>query len=118
MDIAVRRIYDDDLDEHSGRLRILVDRIWPRGISKQRAALDYWARDIAPSDALRKWARHDHALWADFKRRYFEELDANTGGVSNLLAKIGDEPVLFLFSSKERELNNAFALKEYLKSHL
>lgn len=118
MEIAVQRIYDDNPDAYPGYVRILVDRLWPRGISKERAAIDYWAKDIAPSDELRKWYGHDHDLWPEFQQRYFAELDANHSGVSELIAQIGDGPVVFLFSSKERELNNAHALKAYLASRL
>ncbi|MDX1409736.1 MAG: DUF488 family protein [Saprospiraceae bacterium] len=112
--IHIHRIYDPLPEELAGCRRILIDRLWPRGISKQHADLDYWARDIAPSDALRKWYRHDHAKWEEFKVRYFAELDANPVGVANLLEHLVDQEVVFLFSSKEREYNNASALRIYL----
>ncbi|MDX1479915.1 MAG: DUF488 family protein [Saprospiraceae bacterium] len=112
--IHIHRIYDA-LPEALGHCRrILIDRLWPRGISKQQADLDYWARDIAPSHDLRKWYQHDHDKWEEFKARYFAELDANPAGVANLLAHMADEEVVFLFSSKEREYNNATALRIYL----
>lgn len=114
MEIITHRIYDDDDPAHSGYRRILIDRLWPRGISKTRASLDYWARDIAPSNELRKWYGHDHTKWDAFKTRYFAELDASPAQVNMLLEQMGEGPVVFLYSSRERELNNATALKEYV----
>ena len=93
--------------------RILVDRLWPRGLTKQKARIDYWARAISPSDALRKWYAHDTANWDEFRRRYFAELDANALGVEALLEHLG-VPVTFVFGSREEKLNNATALIEYL----
>lgn len=96
--------------------RILVDRLWPRGLSKERAAIDYWARDISPSTALRKWYNHDPEKWDEFRRRYFAELDDNEEGVAELRSRMGKGSVTFLFGSREARLNNATALIEYLKS--
>jgi len=93
--------------------RILVDRLWPRGLSKARARIDTWARALAPSDALRKWYAHDTGKWSEFKRRYFAELDANVEGVEALREHLGVE-VTFVFGSREEKLNNAVALIEYL----
>ena len=96
--------------------RILVDRLWPRGLSKERAAIDYWARDISPSTALRKWYNHDPAKWDEFRRRYFAELDDNAEGVTELRNQMGKGAVTLLFGSREARLNNATALIEYLKT--
>jgi uncharacterized protein YeaO (DUF488 family) len=93
--------------------RILIDRLWPRGLTKQKARIDYWARAIAPSDSLRKWYKHDTAKWAEFRRRYFAELDANAEGVAALREHLGVNATL-VFGSREERINNASALLEYL----
>lgn len=113
MEIRIKRVYDERA-RTDGR-RILVDRLWPRGLSKQDAAIDFWARDVAPSDELRRWYRHSPQKWPEFRRRYFRELDANPGGVDELLAACGSGRVTFLYGSKEPKLNNAIALVEYLE---
>jgi uncharacterized protein YeaO (DUF488 family) len=95
--------------------RILIDRLWPRGLTKEKARIDYWARAIAPSDALRKWYEHDTEKWPAFKRRYFAELDANAEGVAALREHLGIDATL-VFGSREEKLNNATALLEYLAS--
>ena len=116
MAIRIKRVYDPR-DAGDGR-RILVDRLWPRGLSKEDARLYYWAREIAPSDALRQWYGHDPDKWQEFKSRYFAELDANPDGFAELRRNMGEGAVTFLFSSKEPRLNNAFALKEYVESEV
>ena len=116
MTIGIKRVYDPP-DAGDGR-RILVDRLWPRGLSKEKARIDYWAREIAPANALRHWYGHDPDKWQEFKSRYFAELDANPDGFAELRRHIGDGPVTFVFASKEQKLNNAFALKEYLESSI
>ena len=114
MGIHVKRIYEPASPD-DGR-RILIDRLWPRGLSKDRAGVDVWAKEIAPSTELRRWYRHEAEKWPEFRRRYYAELDANPEGVSALLAHIETGDVTLLFSSREELLNNAFALKEYLES--
>jgi uncharacterized protein YeaO (DUF488 family) len=121
MEIRTRRIYDDLAgeagggDTASGGFRVLVDRLWPRGVSKQRAALDLWVRDLAPSDELRRWYGHDAEKWDEFRRRYFAELDSNPDAVADLEAALASHPVVtLLYSSREERLNNAAALAEYL----
>jgi len=116
MAIRIKRVYDPR-DAGDGR-RILVDRLWPRGLSKENARLYYWAREISPSDALRQWYGHDPDKWPEFKSKYFAELDANPDGFAELLRQMGEGTVTFLFSSKEPRLNNAFALREYVESEL
>jgi uncharacterized protein YeaO (DUF488 family) len=93
--------------------RILIDRLWPRGLTQARARIDHWARAIAPSDALRKWYAHDTAKWEEFRRRYFAELDANPEGVASLREHLGVDATL-VFGSREEKINNATALLEYL----
>ncbi len=95
--------------------RILIDRLWPRGLTKEVAAIDYWAKSAAPSTSLRMWYQHDPKKWPEFRRRYFVELDANSEGVTALRAELGRGLNTILFSSKEERLNNASALIEYLE---
>ncbi len=111
--IRTKRVYEEPA-RGDGR-RILIDRLWPRGLSKEAAAIDFWARAVAPSDALRKWYRHQPDKWPEFRRRYFAELDANPEGVAELRGELGSGAVTFVFASKEERLNNASALREYLE---
>lgn len=113
MRIRTRRVYEAPA-RTDGR-RILIDRLWPRGLSKADAAIDYWAKDIAPSSDLRRWYGHAPEKWPEFRRRYFAELDANPHGVAALRAAFGRGTNTLLFGSKEAELNNAAALLEYLE---
>lgn len=114
MRIRTKRIYERP-DPADGR-RILVDRLWPRGIAKATARIDYWARAIAPSTPLRQWYGHEAAKWNEFRRRYFAELDANPAGLADFRGHVGNGTVTLLYSSKEERLNNATALQEYLEN--
>ena len=116
MSIRVKRVYEPP-STRDGR-RILVDRLWPRGLSKADAKIDDWPKDIAPSTELRKWFGHDPERWSEFKRRYFAELESKSDTVRALLDYVRAGTVTFLYSSKERRLNNVVALKEYLDSRL
>jgi len=113
--IKVERIYSASNDD--GGLRILVERLWPRGFTKERANLGMWMKNIAPSDALRKWFNHEPVKWEEFKRKYYEELDNNpeTKKLEEICRK---NDVIFLFSSKEEKMNNAVALKEYIETKI
>ena len=113
--LQVKRVYDRP--ERTDGRRVLVDRLWPRGLSKAVAAIDFWAKDVAPSHELRRWYGHVLEKWPEFKRRYFAELDTNGEGVAQLRREMGRRTVTLLFGSKEMRLNNAQALKEYLESH-
>jgi uncharacterized protein YeaO (DUF488 family) len=113
MDIKLKRVYD--VPAQPDGLRILVDRLWPRGVSKMQAQVDVWARDIAPSDELRKWFSHDRTKWAEFRRRYFEELKSNSEGVQALVNEFKVTPVTFVFAAKDEEFNNAVALSEFIQ---
>jgi len=96
--------------------RVLVDRLWPRGLSKQKAKVDVWLRDIAPSNELRNWYGHEPERWPGFLRRYTAELKKQKDAVKELRAILKrHKTVTFLFSSKEEKLNNAVALKGYLR---
>lgn len=95
--------------------RVLVDRIWPRGISKKALALDEWTKEIAPTTELRKWFGHDHTKWQDFKRRYFRELDEHPDAVARLVETACRQPTTLIFGARDVDRNNAVALKEYLE---
>jgi uncharacterized protein YeaO (DUF488 family) len=114
--IRIKRIYE--AAESTDGCRILVDRLWPRGISKDRAKLDYWAKEVSPSNELRQWYQHDAARWEEFKRRYFNEIRSTPESGALLQHCTDNEVVTFLFSSKEMTLNNAAALKEYVEHEL
>lgn len=112
--IRIKRVYDE-WDKGDGR-RILVDRLWPRGLSKEKARVDGWMKEIAPSTELRRWYGHDPDKWAEFKKRYAKELDANHDAVDEVVAVVRAGVVTFLYSSREDQRNNAVALKEYIES--
>ncbi len=115
--IRIRRLYD--AEESGEGYRVLVDRLWPRGISKEKAGWDKWVREIAPSDHLRKWYNHDPGKWEDFKRLYEKELaDKQQLFKELLLLEAEHKTLTLLYSSKEREINNAVALKEFLEKKL
>ena len=113
MRFQAKRIYA--AAEPSDGRRILIDRLWPRGLSKQKAEVDYWAKDIAPSNELRRWYQHDVEKWPAFLDRYFAELDASPDGLKLLHGELGPGLNTILFASKEERLNNAAALILYLK---
>jgi uncharacterized protein YeaO (DUF488 family) len=110
--IRIERIYDNLKCADS--YRILVDRLWPRGLSKDKIKIDLWARDIAPTNSLRKWFAHDEKKWDEFKLRYFKELDKNSVLVNTIINKAKEQSIALLYAAKEKKFNNAVALKEYL----
>jgi uncharacterized protein YeaO (DUF488 family) len=114
MKIAIKRVYAKPARQDG--VRILVDRLWPRGLTKEKARIDFWPKELAPSTELRLWYGHDPAKWEEFKSRYSRELQANPGSLKELRERVRRGPVTFLYSSKEERLNNAAALKEYLES--
>lgn len=113
--IRVKRVYDPPSSDDG--VRILVDRLWPRGLRKDAVRVDVWLRDVAPSDELRRWFGHDPSKWEEFKRRYFEELK-NNKAVEELMKLIRDGKTITLLYSTKSPYNNAVALKEYLESKL
>jgi len=113
MQLQLKRVYEPLAD--SDGMRILVDRLWPRGLSKSEAKIEFWAKEVAPSTELRRWYQHEPEKWPEFQRKYFTELQNNPDAVQELIAKIGNENTTLLFASKETGLNNAAVLKEYLE---
>ena len=112
--IALRRVYEAADDS----ICFLVERLWPRGIKKSSLRLDAWLKEVAPSTGLRLWFGHDVLKWEEFRRRYFEELDAREESWKPILAAARRGRVTLLYSSRDREHNNAVALKEYLEAKL
>lgn len=96
--------------------RVLVDRLWPRGVSKVEARIEKWYREIAPSDELRKWYNHLPERWPEFRRRYFAELAEKAEPVNDLLEKAQRGVVTLVYGARDEERNNAVALKEYLEN--
>ncbi len=115
-DIRIARAYDD-LDDIGGA-RLLVDRVWPRGVSKDELDLDDWVREVAPTSGLRKWFGHDPQKWQGFRSRYRKELDANEEAVKRCLEWCRKGPVVLLYGARDREHNQAVVLRDYLKEAL
>jgi uncharacterized protein YeaO (DUF488 family) len=113
--IKIKRIYE--LPAKDDGFRILVDRLWPRGLSKEKAKINLWVKEIAPSDQLRKWYGHDPKKWTEFRKRYFNELKDKEEVVNLIAKKLEEGTTTFLYSSKEEKINNAVALKEYILRH-
>ena len=114
MTVRVRRAYDPPAVEDG--CRVLVDRLWPRGLARENARIEHWLRELAPSNELRKWFAHDEPKWPEFKERYFAELDAAPAVVAQMLSILRqNQNVILLYSAKDTEMNNAVALKEYIE---
>ena len=113
-DIRVKRIYDPPGGKDGAR--VLVDRLWPRGVRKETAELTEWLKDIAPSAELRRWFGHDPARFAEFSRRYRAELSANKDAVGQMDDFIKSGPVTLLYAAHDEEHNHARVLAEYLKA--
>ena len=110
--IRTKRVYETP-GAADGR-RILVDRVWPRGMTKKRLRADVWLKSVAPSTELRNWFKHDPSKWKGFKKRYFMELDRNPQGLEALIAAVKKGNVTLLYSAKDTQCNQAVGLKEYL----
>ena len=110
--LRIKRVYEP-VEDGDGQ-RVLVDGIWPRGMTKQAAALDLWLKDIAPSPGLRKWFGHDPVRWPEFQRRYRAELAENEAAVAQLRALLKAGPVTLLYGAHDVEHNQAVALRDYL----
>jgi uncharacterized protein YeaO (DUF488 family) len=117
--IRIERVYDNPKEVDS--FRILVDRLWPRGLRKEKIGIDLWQKDIAPSNSLRKWFGHDVKKWDEFKRKYFKELDKKSDSDTvDRIIKLAKEQnsITLLYGTKEERFNNAVALKEYLEEKI
>lgn len=114
--ITLARAYDD-LSGLSGA-HLLVDRVWPRGISREALHLDAWLRELAPSSALRKWYGHQPARWEEFRKRYLAELADNRDAVNRCLDWCRKGPVVLLFGARDREHNQAVVLRDHLRARL
>ena len=112
MFIKLKRVYEKP--KESDGIRILVERLWPRGLSKEKARVDIWLKDAAPSTELRKWFGHDPSKWVEFKKRYYKELQKNEQVLKNAFDQ-HNEIITFVYASREQEFNNAAALKEYVE---
>jgi len=114
--IRLKRAYE--LPARSDGCRVLVDRLWPRGISKAELSIQSWPKPLAPSTLLRKWFNHNPARWTEFKDRYFRELDGR-GDVASLLEELANEEIVTLvFAARDVKYNHAKALKEYIERHV
>ena len=112
----MKRAYEPP-SNHDG-VRILVDRLWPRGLSKAKASIDLWLKDIAPSVQLRRWFKHQPERWSEFLRRYGEELDAKHASIAALRGAIRNGRVTLLFGARDEKRNNAVALQTYLATRV
>jgi len=113
MTLKLKRAYE--APEASDGTRFLVERLWPRGLSKQAAKLDAWLKEAAPSDELRRWYGHDPEKWPEFRRRYFAELAGNPEVLAPIREALKKGPVTLVFAARDPQLSNARALKELLE---
>jgi uncharacterized protein YeaO (DUF488 family) len=111
-DIQLKRAYEPPAAGDG--LRILVDRLWPRGVSKAEAAIDRWDKDIAPSTQLRQWFGHDPRRWDEFRRRYTEELHQHAAMLAELRELAGQAPITLVYSAHDEAHNDAVVLREVL----
>jgi uncharacterized protein YeaO (DUF488 family) len=113
--IELKRAYAKASDDDGSR--VLVDRLWPRGVSKEKAKLELWLKAIAPSTELRKWFNHDPAKWSEFRERYMRELEENPEAIRQLQALAKAGRVTLIYGAKDEAHNEAVVLKEYLETH-
>lgn len=117
MQITIKRAYESPADEDG--VRVLVDRVWPRGVSRDKLKLDAWCKDISPTAELRKWFGHNPAKWDEFRQRYEAELKANTPALDDLREQTGTSKKLTLvYSAKDEEHNQAIVLRDFLTHRL
>jgi uncharacterized protein YeaO (DUF488 family) len=113
--IHLKRVYEEP-SKNDG-LRVLVERLWPRGLTKERAAVDLWLKDVAPSPELRKWFGHDPARWEQFQERYRQELREKTEAVRLLKQKVKEGTVTLVYAARDEEHNGALVLQRFLQGH-
>jgi uncharacterized protein YeaO (DUF488 family) len=114
--IWVRRAYE--APTRNDGVRVLVDRVWPRGVSREELEIDEWIRDLAPSTRLRQWFDHDPARWEEFQRRYFQELRGKEGPLRGLLERIQRGRVTLVYGARDPDHNNAVALRAFLERRI
>jgi len=112
MNIQIKRVYEKPVKEDGQR--ILVDRLWPRGLTREKASIDFWLKEIAPSTELRKWFAHDPGKWKVFQNRYHLELEDNKDQVSLLKEQLKKGKVTLVYGAKDEEHNEALVLKEWI----
>jgi uncharacterized protein YeaO (DUF488 family) len=112
--LRIKRVYD--APERSDGFRLLVDRLWPRGVSKTRAKLDDWMPELAPSTELRKWFGHDPERWNEFRRRYWAELARKQASISSIRDRLHDGRVTLLYAARDPTHNQAHALKQFIEA--
>ncbi len=113
MKVKIKRVYE--LPQDQDGQRILIDRLWPRGLTKEKARIDLWLKDVAPSTELRKWFNHEPEKWPEFQKRYSKELSNNQTTINELLLKIKNSNVTLVYSAKDELHNDAVLLKSYLE---
>jgi uncharacterized protein YeaO (DUF488 family) len=113
--IKLKRVYEEPSSKDG--FRVLVERLWPRGLTKKRAAVDLWLKDVAPSPELRKWFAHDPARWEQFQKRYGRELRDRKDAVRLLKRKAKEGLVTLVYAARDEEHNGALALKRHLQGH-
>jgi len=113
MSLKIKRAYEAPADDDG--TRILVDRLWPRGLTKQKAKIDFWFKEIAPSTELRKWFAHDPAKWTEFQKRYTAELKQQNEQLSLLKQKAAGGPVTLIYGARDQEHNEAVVLQKLLQ---
>ena len=111
--IRLKRVYDEPAEQDG--LRILVERLWPRGVSKEKAAVDLWLRELAPSAELRKWFGHDPAKWDEFRKRYRAELEEKGDVLVLLKHRATEGAVTFVYAAHDEQHNSAVVLKDFLE---
>ena len=116
--IKIERIYNNPIGDNSNSFRILIDRLWPRGLSKDKVKIDLWLKDIAPSTLLRKWFSHDEKKWDEFKSRYFKELEKYSESDNKVLAKAAEGSITLPYGAIDEKSNNAVVLKKFLEQKI
>jgi uncharacterized protein YeaO (DUF488 family) len=111
--VNIKRVYEEP--KKSDGKRILVDRLWPRGLRKAEVKVDLWLKEIAPSTALRKWFSHEPSKWEEFKKRYSVELEKNNEQISLLEREVSEGKVTLVYGAKDQEHNGAVVLREFLE---
>lgn len=114
MDISLQRVYGAPPRKKGGGVRVLVDRLWPRGVAKSSAPWDEWDRDVAPTAELRRWFAHDPAKWKAFRTRYRQELDLRPVAVDRLLRLAAESRLTLMYAARDTEHNEAVVLRDYL----